>query len=137
MSYRTVEPDEAKRLADSGEWVYLDVRSAEEFAAGHPEGAYNVPIAHAAEGGLAPNPDFAAVVGRNFAPDARLLVGCAMGGRSARACELLAAQGFRNLVNVHGGFSGARDVPGWKARGFPTASGEPPERSYAHLRARR
>ncbi len=139
MSYTTVAPERAKELLDTREWTYLDVRSVEEFEGGHPEGAFNVPLATMTPQGMRPNPEFTNVVRRNFAPDAKLILGCAMGGRSSRACEILAAEGFTELVNMHGGFSGARDESGdvvqagWAACGFPVASGAPSKRCYGDL----
>jgi hypothetical protein len=64
-------------------------------------------------------------VRRHFEPESRLVVGCAAGGRSARACQELAAAGFRGLVDLAGGFSGCPDpaggpdAPGWQTLGFP------------------
>jgi rhodanese-related sulfurtransferase len=143
MSYETVNPARARQLLDSNEgWVYLDVRSVDEFEAGHPEGAFNAPLAHRSPMGMEPNPDFAAAVARNFSADAKLVVGCAMGGRSASACEVLASQGFANLVNMHGGFSGARDQTGrvteagWQECGFPIGTNAPDERTWRHLSKR-
>jgi rhodanese-related sulfurtransferase len=120
--------------------VYLDVRSPEEFAQGHPAGAFNVPLAflEPGRGPSQPNPEFLQVAGRHFPTDTILLVGCLSGGRSQRACDLLARAGFTNLSNVEGGFGGGRDrtggvIRGWRDCGLPTASGEAAERSYAHL----
>lgn len=48
-------------------------------------------------------------------------------GRSLRACEALAAEGYSSLVNMRGGFSGARDKAGnvqqvgWEGLGFGEA----------------
>ncbi len=140
MSFETVNPTRAKELLDSDEgWIYLDVRSVDEFGAGHPEGAFNVPIAHRSPMGMEPNPDFASAVTRRFTPETKLVLGCAMGGRSARACEVLESEGFQHLVNMYGGFSGARDQtgtvtePGWQECGFPVASEAPEERTWQHL----
>ncbi len=133
------KPAEAKALLDSGEgWIYLDVRSEGEFEMGHPEGAWNVPVLHRGPFGMAPNEEFVAVVTRTFPTDAKLVVGCASGVRSVRACELLAAAGFRHLVNMEGGFVGARDpfggaIAGWAASGYPVATRAPAERTWAHL----
>jgi len=131
MTYETTNPPGAKKLLDGGEgWIYVDVRSPEEFEAGHVPGARNVPIAtRGAAGGMEPNPGFLAAMKKAFPPDSKLVLGCAAGGRSMRACEMLVAEGYRSLVNMHGGFSGARDPlgrvvePGWSACGFPTESG--------------
>ena len=144
MPYRNVKPAEAKRLVESEGWTYVDVRSVEEFESGHVPGAFNVPILHRAPtGGMTPNADFVRVVRANFAPDARLVIGCAAGMRSMRACEMLAAEGFTSLANMQGGFLSARDgsghvlEPGWTAAGYPVESASTPERRYATLNAKR
>jgi rhodanese-related sulfurtransferase len=125
--------------------VYLDVRTEGEFAAGHPAGARNVPLLFLdpATRRPVPNPDFVAVVTRDLPPGTKLVVGCQVGGRSQRACELLAEAGYADLVNVQGGFGGARDpagrvvVPGWRDEGLPVEEGTPPGTGYTGLSGRR
>ena len=141
MTFETKPPAGAKDLLDSAAgWTYVDVRSVAEFDQGHPQGAYNVPLADQGPGGqMVPNPRFVEVMQKTFAADAPLVIGCAAGGRSARACEMLVAAGFQRLVNMHGGFSGARDMTGqiteqgWQACGFPVAQQAPAERTYQGL----
>jgi rhodanese-related sulfurtransferase len=138
MPYRNVMPADAKTLLESSEWSYLDVRTPEEYEAGHVPGAYNVPVFLRGPRGMSENPDFLRVVRSRFAPGAKLVVGCAMGGRSAQACEILAAQGWQTLANMQCGFAGARDAsggtqPGWQALGYPVETGAHAERSYAVL----
>lgn len=133
-----VSPGDAKKLLDEG-YTYLDVRTVAEYAAGHPTGAHNVPVMIQSPQGMAPNPDFLEVVEANYPRDAKLVVGCKAGGRSAKAAEILAAAGFTALVDQRAGFEGARNAfggltePGWAPAGLPieteTASG-----SYAELR---
>jgi rhodanese-related sulfurtransferase len=133
------KPTDVKALLDTKEgWKYLDVRSVEEFGAGHPAGAWNVPIFQRGPMGMTPNDDFVAVVAKTFTKDTKLVVGCGSGPRSERACELLAAAGYKDLVNVEGGFMGGRDeagrpVPGWASLGLPVEAAAPLERTYAHL----
>ena len=135
------KPAEAKALIDGPEgWKYLDVRSVEEFDAGHPTGAWNVPIFQRGPAGMMPNDDFERVVMRAFPRDSKLVVGCGSGPRSTRACEVLAAAGYADLVNVEGGFNGGRDemgraIPGWAASGLPVEKAAPAERTYAQLSA--
>jgi len=135
---KQVSVTDAASLMGEG-WRYLDVRSVPEFEAGHPTGAVNVPLLHAEQGRMVPNPDFFAVVAAHFGPQDRLLVGCKMGGRSAQAAALLEASGYGNVANVGGGFSGARDLygrvlaPGWKDAGLPVTTGAPTGASYAEL----
>jgi len=144
MDIRQVTPREAYELLEQDpSAIYLDVRTEEEFDAGHPAGARNVPVVFfdPAARQPVPNPDFVAIVRRHLAPSAKLVVGCQAGGRSQHACELLAQAGYTDLANVRGGFGGARDqtgriVPGWAAAGLPVEQGQPPGRSYADLKSK-
>ncbi len=126
MSIRQVSPAQASSelAADAGA-VYLDVRTPEEFDAGHPAGARNVPVLFVdpATRRPRPNPEFVSVVQRHLAPVTRLLVGCQSGMRSQRACELLEEAGYTDLANVRGGFGGSDDTPGWKESGLPVETG--------------
>src|SRR5215813_1671556 len=106
--FRRVSPLEAKALLEEG-YVYVDVRSEPEYAAGHPKGALNVPIAHAGAGGMQPNARFVEVMQKLFPKDARLLVGCKAGGRSVRAAEALTSAGFTCVVDQRAGWDGVRD----------------------------
>lgn len=130
MEIRQTTPPEAyETLQRDARAVYLDVRTSEEFAAGHPEGAINVPVIFFRGGGSSPNPDFVASVRRVVATDTPVLVGCQAGGRSQRGAELLVAAGYSDVTNVRGGFGGARDetgrlvIPGWRDAGLPVAVG--------------
>jgi len=132
----------ARLQADDGA-VYLDVRSEPEFERGHAPNAINVPVTFLTPGTPAqPNPDFVAVVSKVLRPDQELLVGCQVGGRSQKACEILAQAGFTNLANIQGGFGGVRDragnivAKGWLDSGLPVEAGQPAGRSYADLKAK-
>jgi rhodanese-related sulfurtransferase len=122
---RTVSVDEAKSLLDRG-YRYLDVRRPEEYDAGHPAGALNVPVMLSGGGGMVPNAEFAEVMRALFPLDAKLVVGCHSGKRSARAAQELAALGYDNVVDMRAGFGGVRDAfgklrePGWADAGQPT-----------------
>ena len=112
MAIPQIDPEEAHRRMGQG-FIYLDVRSTVEFARGHAVGALNVPLLDVdATGTMVPNPDFLAVCEANFPKDVQLVVGCAAGGRSQRACELLQERGYPTLANIQGGFSGAHDQEG-------------------------
>jgi hypothetical protein len=62
-----------------------------------------------------------------------------MGGRSARAAQILETFGFTNVSNVKGGFGGARDFlgrqidPGWVESGLPVEVEAPPGKAYRDL----
>ena len=122
------------------EYIYLDVRSVPEFEAGHPTRAINIPILHLTPGvGMSPNQDFPDVVEAALAKDAKLVIGCKSGGRSARACEVMSQMGYTNVANVRGGFVGAVDnfgrvtEPGWSMLNLPTCTECGDEASYESL----
>lgn len=135
MTVKRVSPDEARALVDTQGYTYLDVRSVPEFEAGHPTGAYNVPLMHMGPGGMSPNPDFLSVVQTVFQPDSRLVLGCKGGGRSRKAADLLQSAGFTNVVDQRAGFEGNATEPGWRPRGLPTSIEAIPGRAYETLRA--
>ena len=135
---------DARALQESGH-TYIDVRSMAEYEMGHPAGAVNVPLLDRdpATGQMAPNPEFLHVMQANFTSDAKLLIGCQVGGRSARAAQMLEAFGFADVTNVRGGFAGARDpmsgrvtAPGWVESGLPVETASRPGQSYTELLAR-
>lgn len=135
-----ISPTEAHSKMKDGV-AYVDVRTEDEFVAGHPEGAFNVPFLLATDAGMQPNPDFVRVVEARFAKDAPLIVGCKMGGRSARAAKALADSGFTHVFDQSAGWDGSRGTfgeltaPGWSRLPLPQESGAPEDRSYAALRS--
>ena len=133
MAVKRVTPQEAKGLMDEG-YVYVDVRSIPEFERGHPEGAWNVPLLHMGPAGMAPNPDFVTVMQKHFGKDAKLIIGCKMGGRSAQASQLLEQAGYQNLVDQKGGFEGQPGNPGWLPAGLPVATAAAAGRTYESLK---
>lgn len=141
MGIKRVSPEEARELMDRQGYAYVDVRSIPEFEAGHPEGAYNVPLLHMGAGGrMLPNPDFLGVIESRFAKDAAVVLGCRSGGRSFQAAMVLAASGFTNVIDQRAGFEGAvgpgGSEAGWRARGLPVSTKPAPERTYDSLRAK-
>jgi rhodanese-related sulfurtransferase len=113
-------------------YVYVDVRSIPEFEAGHPEGAYNVPIAHMGPAGMSPNPEFMAIMEKSFPKDAKIVVGCKAGGRSLQAATQLLTSGFTDVIDQRAGYAGAHE-PGWSASGLPTSQKAAPEKTYSGL----
>jgi rhodanese-related sulfurtransferase len=144
MSVKNVTVREA-HLKQAEGYTYVDVRSVPEFAQAHPTGAVNVPLLHRDErtGQMLPNQEFVQVMQANFPSDAKLLIGCQVGGRSSQAAQVLAASGFSNVSNVLGGFGGARDqftgavrAEGWAPAGQPVEPEQAPGASYEQLRAK-
>jgi rhodanese-related sulfurtransferase len=127
VSIRRVSPADAKALVDKEGYSYVDVRSVREFQAGHPTGAYNVPLLDMGPTGMAPNPDFLNVMEKAFPKESKLVVGCQMGGRSLKAAQLLESAGFTNVVDQQAGFNG------WRPAGLPVSSEAPADHTYAGI----
>lgn len=130
---RDIRPNEAHQLLTGDqEYVYLDVRTPAEYEAGHPVTARNIPVmlVDTGIGRMIPNDSFLAVVEGNLSKEAKIIVGCKSGGRSARAAKIMADAGYQNLCNMIGGFGGATDEngnvlePGWAGSGLPIERGE-------------
>lgn len=83
--------------------LILDVRTPEEFAAGHVEGAVNIPHDQIA----ARLPEI-----ERYA-QAPVVVYCRSGRRAGLAAEVLGEAGFTNLHHLTG------DMEGWIAAGLP------------------
>jgi rhodanese-related sulfurtransferase len=134
-----ISPKEAHEKMGEG-YTYVDVRTEEEFAQGHPEGALNVPIMVAGGMGMAPNPDFPKVMAASFAKDAKIVVGCKAGGRSMKAAQVLTQEGFTEVLDQRAGWDGARSEfgqiaeLGWSGAGLPKESGAPAGRAYKDLK---
>ena len=95
--------DLALVLADN----LIDVRETDEYEEAHVPGAVHVPL------GSLTRTDLERFRGR------RLYVICKSGGRSFRACEYLASEGY-DAVNVAGG------TMAWIASGHPVHGGPSP-----------
>ena len=102
----TVPQTEGLAAAPESAPVYLDVRTAEEFAAGHVAGTVHIPLDQLEERW------------QELAPyrDRDLVVYCRTGRRSAAAIDVLASRGFTRLQNGGG-------LQQMAARGLPV---EPP-----------
>ncbi|MDX8402568.1 MAG: rhodanese-like domain-containing protein [Mariprofundaceae bacterium] len=86
-------------------FVLIDVRTPEEYAGGHIEGAKLIPVQELADR-------------LNEVPkDRQVYVYCRSGRRSARAAALLAKHGFTRIENMVGG------IEAWTAAGYPVVGG--------------
>lgn len=140
MAITQITPEEAHRRMQDGE-PYIDVRTEQEFANGHPAGAVNIPVVFPdpATRQMKVNGDFLRVVAAHFPKDTAVIVGCQAGGRSQRAAEMLQGAGYTAVSNMQGGFGGARDatgrtvVAGWAASGLPVSNECNDKNSYIGL----
>jgi rhodanese-related sulfurtransferase len=87
--------------------LVIDVREPDEYSAGHVPGAQLMPLATVAD-----RLDL-------FRTDGPTYVICRSGGRSMRACEIAAGEGY-DVVNVTGG-TGA-----WIDSGYDVVIGDKP-----------
>ncbi len=108
-----VSPDEARDIQVAGTHLLLDVREPDEFAAGHLEGAINIP-----RGFLEVKADL-----EHYKRDLRLedrtqnvLLYCGGGHRSALAGKALQEMGFESVVSMAEGWTG------WTKRKLPTTT---------------
>ena len=141
MPVKRISPEDARTLMDDEGYAYLDVRSVPEFEAGHPKGAYNIPLAHLGPVGMSPNFDFLSVVQKIFPKDAKLVVGCKSGGRSLQAAMMLISAGYTDVIDQRCGWTGGLDASGrpeagWGSKGLPSATQADTGRSYDELKKR-
>ena len=93
VEYKKISAADAKARMDSGDTIIiLDVRTQEEYDAGHIAGAILVPNETIADKQPALLPDL----------DAEILVYCRSGNRSAQAAKKLIAIGYTNVVDFGG-----------------------------------
>lgn len=106
-SVTLVSPQQAADEIAAGDVEVIDVRTPEEYAEGHLEGATLIDFYAA---------DFAAQLDR-LDPAQSYVVYCRSGNRSGQATALMAAKGFADVLDVDGG------VLAWESAGLPLTTG--------------
>jgi len=103
----SVSPAEATMLINREDAHIVDVREASEFADGHMPDAHHLPLSKLGEhlGQL-----------EKF-KEKPLIVCCATGMRSNKACRELSKQGFAKVHNLAGG------MDAWVGAGYPVKKG--------------
>lgn len=102
-AYQTVDLAAFKAAVNAGRAPHIiDVRTPTEYTGGHVPGAKNIPL----------NELEARVAELSSMKDQDLYLICESGGRSARAADVLAKQGFK-AINVAGG------TYAWRNAGYP------------------
>jgi rhodanese-related sulfurtransferase len=96
-------PEGAHRLVEEGDVEVIDVRTPEEYADGHIEGATLIDFYE---------PDFAERIDE-LDRDADYVVYCRSGNRSGQATVMMADRGFTAVTDVDGG------IVAWEAAGLP------------------
>mmetsp|Transcript_6040 Transcript_6040/g.13162 ORF Transcript_6040/g.13162 Transcript_6040/m.13162 type:complete len:158 (+) Transcript_6040:82-555(+) len=113
-AHKDCTPAEVQDLMAKNGYKYVDVRTTEEYSAGHVPGAISVPILLRGGLGMNPNPQFQTDVASNLKDKSEtIIVGCKSGMRSLAAIDVMTKDGYTSLINVKGGFDG------WLAAGLP------------------
>ncbi len=102
-----VSPAEATLLINREDAHVIDVREVDEFAGGHLPEARNVPLAKLAD----------RISEIEKFKDKPVIVCCASGMRSGKACGELGKLGFARVHNLAGG------VDAWVSAGYPVKKG--------------
>jgi len=106
--YKLVSPAEAMVLmtvrGGQSPFVVLDVRTPEEYAEGHIEGAVNWDVNR---------DDFEASLGAAYPREGRYVVYCRSGVRSRTATRVMQSLGFTDIYEIEGG------INAWKAADQP------------------
>ncbi len=100
---RHVDARDAAALLKTKKPLVIDVRTANEFAGGHIEGAKNIDYTENS---------FAADLGK-LDKSQPVLVHCASGARSTKSLKVFQKLGFTDVTHMDGGFGA------WKAAGLP------------------
>lgn len=89
---KKLSSQEAKKQLDADEEIVLvDVRTREEYAAGHIPGAVNIPVDTIGSGAELP-----------FGVDVKMFLYCHSGSRSARAAKKLVELGYTDVTEFGG-----------------------------------
>ncbi len=103
---QSLDVDAFADLAAGDDVVLLDVRTAQEFAEGHLDGAVNLDVT---------SPDFTAGLGE-LDPEATYAVYCRSGNRSQTAIAAMRDAGFSAVADLSGG------IQAWASDGRPVVT---------------
>jgi rhodanese-related sulfurtransferase len=93
VTYKQITMSEAKEMmASESDYIILDVRRPDEFAAGHIPNAINIPNESIGTDEISELPD----------KDQLILVYCRSGNRSKQASQKLVKLGYSNVVEFGG-----------------------------------
>ncbi|WP_108672352.1 MBL fold metallo-hydrolase [Peribacillus acanthi] len=100
-TYESVTVQAAKKLLEQDDYYMIDVRNQSEWNVGHIPGAHHFML-----GTLSDHLE-------KLPKDKTLIVHCQSGARSAIATSVLQANGFKDVLNMTGGFEA------WEKQGLP------------------
>lgn len=100
---KDVNVAEFAALVEKGDGLLLDVRTDQEYAAGHLEGSTQIDFY---------SPDFQEKI-KQLNPETTVYVYCRSGGRSGETAKLMKELGFKAVYNLEGG------IGAWQGSGKP------------------
>ncbi len=106
QQFESVDVQKFSEIIESPDVILLDVRTSEEFAEGHLEGALNIDQGKS---------DFMQQAKSTLDTSKTIAVYCRSGRRSANACGRLTDEGFK-CVNLNGG------IMAWKSAKMPVTT---------------
>jgi len=93
-----ISAEDFSNLSEKEKLDVLDVRKTSEYETQHLVGAINIPLDYLADSPL------------KIQPDKKYFVHCASGYRSMIFISILKNEGFKNLVNIDGGFNALKNM---------------------------
>ncbi|MCB0819288.1 MAG: rhodanese-like domain-containing protein [Bacteroidetes bacterium] len=96
-----LNPDEFEKKSANEQTIIVDIRTPQEFAAGHLKNAININFY---------SPDFVSSI-EKAGKNKNVLIYCASGNRSGQALQKLKNNSFNSLADLQGGISA------WNAAG--------------------
>ena len=103
--YKDISVQQGKEMVDRGEVFILDVRTPEEYAAGHIKGSTLLAVQDIPEQELGEKL-------KDIPKDRKILVYCRTDRRSTQASQILVENGFSEVYNMKGG------IIGWMNAGY-------------------
>ena len=103
--YTDISVQQGKEMVDRGEVFILDVRTPEEYAAGHIKGSTLLALQDIPEQELGEKL-------KDIPKDRKILVYCRTDRRSTQASQILVENGFSEVYNMKGG------IIGWMNAGY-------------------
>lgn len=99
---KNIDINKAEEYIKSGKYILVDVRKPEEFKAGHIKGAGNIDYY---------NEDFETLFEKQYKDKNKgYILYCRSGVRSQYSAEILEELGYKNVINMTGGFLAWQDA---------------------------
>lgn len=95
QNYQVLAPADYKKALSDDNVILIDVRTPQEYASSHIEGAINVNVF---------DKNFAQTIQEKASKDQQVMVYCRSGKRSARATNMLKQMGYPVVYDLRGGY---------------------------------